>query len=518
MAYLEELLKKAKTESGSREPAELLQHEEGRKEDGSPEKILLDKYGDVKIYKQSGEPLPLYEIPSPRYEGDEKALVDAILDIAANTIDVNEALFQTQAQKRARYFHKVMEIIETTPELKVPVHAKEFYATAVVREMAGFGLIDPLIADDALEEIMVIATNAPVYVFHRKHQMMRSNIVFYDDKDVVDLIDRIARNIGRRIDTQSPLLDARLPDGTRVNATIRPVSLNGSTITLRKFRSDPLSIIDLVNNGTMNYEIAAFLWLITEGLGAFPANVLIGGGTASGKTTSLNCLASFIPTYERILSIEDVAEIKLPFQHWIRFEVRPPGVEGVGEIDSDTLLKNALRMRPDRIIVGEIRGNEADTLFTAMNTGHRGAMGTLHSNSAYETLVRLTSPPRSVPPIMLSALNFIVMQQRTYDRRKGLIRRITEIAEVIPAEQNSLPQIQVLYRWDAASDAIVSTGNPANYLRMLSKYTGLGKEAIEAELVQRQNVLKELNEKGMRSLGQVCEVTQNYAVKKSGKF
>lgn len=518
MAYLEDLLKKAKSENENRQPAELLQWEEKEEREEATEKILVDKYGDVKIFKERGEALLLYEIPSPRYEGDEKALVEAILDIAASTIDVNEALFQTQAQKRARYFHKVMEIIESTPELKVPVHSKEFYANAVVREMAGFGLVDPLIADDALEEIMVIATSAPVYVFHRKHQMMRSNIVFYDDKDVVDLIDRIARNIGRRIDVQSPLLDARLPDGTRVNATIRPVSLNGSTITLRKFRADPLSIVDLVNNGTMNYEIAAFLWLITEGMGALPANVLIGGGTASGKTSTLNCLASFIPTYERLISIEDTAELRLPFSHWVRFEVRPPGVEGVGEIDSDTLLKNALRMRPDRLIVGEIRGSEADTLFTAMNTGHRGAMGTLHSNNAYETLVRLTSPPMNVPPIMLSALNFIVMQQRTYDRRKGLIRRITEIAEVIPAEENKLPQVQVVYRWDAASDSIVATGNPISYLRTMSKFTGLGREAIDAELAQRQAVLRELNEKGVRSLSQACEVTQNYAVKKSGKF
>ncbi|OIO26392.1 hypothetical protein AUJ14_01710 [Candidatus Micrarchaeota archaeon CG1_02_55_22] len=522
MTYLEDLLKRAKSESAGKKRAEYTAVTETRETPTSQvkteEKMLIDQYGDVKIYKVRGDPLLLYEVPTPQYKGEEKALIDIILDISANTINVNEALFQTQAEKRARYFHKVMELIDTTPELKIPAHSKEFYANAVVREIVGFGLIDPLIADDALEEIMVIGVNKPTYIFHRKHQMMRTNITFYADKDITDLIDRIARNVGRHIDNQSPLLDARLPDGTRVNATIRPISLNGSTITLRKFRSDPMSIIDLINNNTLDYEAAAFLWMVVEGYGALPANMIIAGGTASGKTTTLNALIEFVPNFERIISIEDTAELQLPYDHWIRFEVRPPGLEGLGEITSDMLLKNALRMRPDRIVVGEIRAEEGYTLFSAMNTGHRGAMGTLHSNNAHETLIRLTNPPMQVPRIMLSALNFIVMQQRTYDRRKGLIRRVTEIAEMVPIEDDKLPEVQVLYKWDPVKDDLENTGTPSHYFQSLAQYTGQPLEAINNELKERARVLKELNEKGLRELDEICTVTQNYSLKKMGKF
>ncbi|MFH1257519.1 MAG: ATPase, T2SS/T4P/T4SS family, partial [Candidatus Micrarchaeota archaeon] len=241
-------------------------------------------------------------------------------------------------------------------------------------EMAGYGIIDPLIEDDMLEEIMIIGPGKPVYVFHRKYEMMKTNIVFYEDKDLLNLIDKMARTVGRRIDIQSPLLDARLPDGSRVNATIPPASINGATLTLRKFRKDPFTVIDLIKYGTMDFDIAAFLWVISDGFGALPANILVSGGTASGKTSTLNVLASFIPTDERIISIEDTAELALPLDHWIRMETRPASVENAGEISMDTLVKNSLRMRPDRIVVGEIRGQEGFTLFTAMNTGHRGAV------------------------------------------------------------------------------------------------------------------------------------------------
>lgn len=521
MPYLEELLKKAKSEVEApavsfTQPGE--QRQEGA-EQLPEDKVLVDSYGEVKVFKKRGEPLLLYEVPAPRYRGEEKALIDTILDLAARTIRVDEALFQTSAEKRARYVHEVTELIDATPELKIPSHAKEFYAKSVVREMMGFGLIDSLIADDKLEEVMVIGVERPVYVFHRKYEMMKTNVVFYSDKDVVDLIDKIARNIGRRIDISSPLLDARLPDGTRINATIPPASLNGSTITVRKFKADPLSIVDLVNNGTLNYEVAAFLWTIVEGMGGIPANVIISGATASGKTTLLNILTSFVPNYERIVTIEDTSELALPFQHWIRLEARPPGLEGVGEITLDDLLKNSLRMRPDRIIVGEIRAAEGYTLFSAMNTGHSGSMGTLHANSAKETMIRLTNPPMNVPVIMLNALNFVIMMQRTYDRRKGLIRRVSEIAEILPSDgDNSQPNINVIYKWNPASDSVESTSEPAFFLKMVSRYTGLGKNAILDEITGRQKLLSDLNERGLRDLKSVCDSTQEYAQKRQGKI
>ncbi len=1055
MAYLSDVLRRAKQES----PKMVAPVEEAVPQEelstASEDKTLVDSYGEVRIFKRKDEQLLYYEVPAPRYRGEEKQLVDAILELAANNINLNEALFQTKAQKRIKLFHDVTELLENTPELKLPANARKFYANAVVREMEGFGLIDPLVADDALEEIMVIGVNRPVYVFHRKYDMMKTNIMFYDDKDIRDLIDRIARTIGRRIDIQTPLMDARLPDGTRVNATIPPISLDGSTLTLRKFREDPLSILDLIANNTLNTHVAAFLWLAVDGLGAYPANTLIAGGTASGKcmtgdtpvvladgsvknikdvvegafastktftdndgwdfafgdgtsvlsldqhtlklgpariekvwrhktpaklvrvktrtgreitvtpehpfftlqgdqivkhradelapknriavpkeypltcspgtnpvdllpklysqdlyivnentvmaqacqaiktklnckstkelaaalgvrertlrswiehsiaiplakfidvlnlsktkftgedlllksktsgetltisryltpelmrlagliiadghldrkyvefhnqrkelledavqlfktqmgieaeiqnypgqtvprvrayssaatrvlhklfgvpigvksgsirlpefvftlsnefiaellsgmydcdshfaiqnscgqsqasaeystksgmfagqlpflllrfgvlshqiksrfghhrvifygrknfikfaqavnlrnenkkavlqsvqgagnefdqidlypgmgsaflrarnesgltqaevarrtglsrriiglyennqraptrgslqklvstlrlsplqkfveghvffdeitevvilenhgeqfvydftiennhtfvagsngglvahnTTTLNAISSFVPNHERLVSIEDTSEIRLPFEHWIRFEARPPGIEGSGEVDMNTLLKNALRMRPDRIIVGEIRGEEGYTLFNAMNTGHKGSLGTVHSNSARETLVRLASPPMNVPSIMLSALNFVVMQQRTYDRRKGLIRRVTEVAE-IQATENSEPSIQLLFQWNAAKDALVSTETPPAFFRTLSDFSGLSKNAILEEWQARTDFLTELAAKGVREINETTQAFNSYA-------
>jgi flagellar protein FlaI len=256
-----------------------------------------------------------------------------------------------------------------------------------MREMIGYGILDTLLKDDKLEEIMVIGPDRPVFIFHRDYEMMTTNIVFGNDAEIYAIIDRIAREVGRRVDIQNPLLDARLPDGSRVNATIRPVSLEGSTLTIRKFREEPFTVVDLISKSTVSVELAAYLWMAVDGLGAKPANILVSGGTGSGKTTTLNVLASFVPASERIITIEDTAELKLPVEHWIRFETRPPSIEGTGEITMDTLVKNSLRMRPDRIIVGEVRHAEAFTLLTAINTGHDGCMGTVHANSASETQI-----------------------------------------------------------------------------------------------------------------------------------
>ena len=504
MGYFEALTKKAK-EKGGAVPAVQARKPE---DEGGKKRVLVDSYGEVKIYKDPSEPILLYEIPSPHYKGGEKTLIDSLVQIAIGVMPPDVASLSDE-EKRRKYYNKVLEIIEKTPELNVPVHAKDFYASAVVREMAGYSLIDPLVADDRLEEIMIIGPGKPVYIFHRKYEMMKTNVVFYEDEDIRNLIERIGRTVGRRIDTQVPLIDARLPDGTRVNATIPPSSIDGSTLTLRKFRHDPLSIIDLINFNTLDVETAALLWIATDGLGAYPANVLVSGGTASGKTTSLNVLCSFVPNSERIVTIEDTAELDLPLEHWIRLEVRPPSLEGTGEITMNDLVKNSIRMRPDRIIVGEIRGDEGYTMFNAMNTGHRGVMGTVHANSAQETLVRLASPPISVPNIMISSLNMILMQHRIHDRRLGTLRRITEIAEVVATDPNK-PEIQVIYSWDPVKDKLFPTGLQSFFVDSLKRYTGLDDAGIQRELDERKAVLRKLAQSGIRDMAEVCKVTQSY--------
>jgi flagellar protein FlaI len=473
------------------------------------DKVLLAEYGLCKIYKLPKKEVLLYTVPVPRSAGPERTLIDTIKEAATRLITVTPEEIRDPDERRAFYKKRILEIVNSTPELGIPPTKMDFYANSVVREMIGYGPLDLLLADDSLEEIMITGPNKPVYVFHRDYEMMKTNIEFSRDSDILAIIDRIARDVGRRIDVKIPILDARLPDGSRVNATIPPISLEGSTLTIRKFRENPFTIVDLINFGTLDTDLAAFLWVCVEGLGAKPANIMVSGGTSSGKTTTLNTLAAFVPPNERIISIEDTAELKLPVEHWIRFETRPPGIEGTGEVNMDVLVKNSLRMRPDRILVGEIRHAEAFTLFTAMNTGHDGCMGTIHSNSAEETIVRLINPPMDVPTMMISALDMIVVEKRIHDRRKGSIRRITEVAEVAGVMEKE-PQTIVLYEWDPATDTIRSTGVPSRVLQEISRYTGLSNSEIQAEIEKRKAFIEDLVNKEIHDLAEVCEAFNGY--------
>jgi len=511
MGYLRDLIEEVRREQESlqKQKKEEKTEEKAQKDvlDGK-QKILVDEYGNVKIYRVVGEPLLVYTVPVPRPTGAERRIINLLKEATTRLVSISTSQFRDPEARRNFYRQKVLEIIDTVPELGIPRQRREFYADAVVREIVGYGLIDPLVSDDNLEEIMVIGPEKPVYVFHRKYGMMKTNVVFYSDQEIRDLIDKIAREVGRHIDAQNPLLDARLPDGSRVNATIPPASVDGSTVTIRKFRKNPYTILDLIHFGTLDYDVAAFLWLAVDGFGARPANILIAGGTGSGKTTTLNVLATFIPANERIITIEDTAELNLPLEHWVRLEARPPGMEGTGEITMDILVKNALRMRPDRIIVGEVRHSEAYTLFTAMNTGHDGCMGTIHSNSAEETMVRITSPPMNVPEIMATALDFIIVQHRIHDRRKGTIRRVTEIAEV--RTENNKPHVVDVFVWDAREDKIVPVVEDIAYLHQLSEFTGLSVEDLREEIRRRKVFLKRLEEEGKKTMHDIKRAVQSY--------
>jgi flagellar protein FlaI len=249
--------------------------------------------------------------------------------------------------------------------------------------------------------------------------------------------------------------------------------------------------------------------MCVEGLNTKPANILIAGGTGSGKTTLLNVMAALIPDRERIITIEDTAEINIPTSHWIRLEARPPGIEGTGELKLDILTKNSLRMRPDRILVGEIRHEEAFTLFTAINTGHDGCLGTVHANSPQETIVRVTSPPMSVPEIMLSGLDLIIVEHRYYDRRKGTIRRVSEIAEIYGALEGKA-RTQTIYQRDPARDVIEKTIIESQYLKNLQNFTGLSREQVFAELQIRQQFLEKLVEKNVREIKQVSKEAKSF--------
>ena len=381
-------------------------------------------------------------------------------------------------------------------------------ARKLFQDLVGYGEIDPLIRDDNLEEIMVIGMNKPVFVYHREYGMMKTNILFKDADELMNLIDSIARQINRRIDQESPILDGHLLDGSRVNATIPPISADGPSMTIRKFKRDPLTIIDLINSKTISVEFAAFFWLCFDGLGVKSANAIISGGTSSGKTTTLNALSSFINPKERIITIEDTLELQIPHEHVIRMETRPPNVENKGELTMNDLVKNSLRQRPDRIIVGEVRGSEAITLFTALNTGHSG-FGTLHSNDARETITRLTNAPMSVPNIMISAIDFIIMQNRIYKPDGVSFRRISEVAEVSGIEEGVV-QLNKIFEWDPQSDTIKNVGIASKTLAEIAKVSGNSLNSLHEEIKNREIVLQHMVNQNIRSIRDVSTVLEMY--------
>lgn len=514
VGYLKDLIEQVKEPEKSETPAKEENENKKYVPQGEEEvladkkKILVDQYGEVKIYKVIGDPLYWYVVPVPRPTSGERKIINLLKEAATRLISLTTSQIRDLEAKKNVYRQKVLEIIDNVPDLGIPRTKREFYAEIVVREMIGYGLLDPLVSDEYLEEIMVIGPMKPVYVYHRKYGMCKTNVVFYEDQEIRNIIEKIARDVNRHIDAVHPLLDARLPDRSRVNATIPPASVDGSTITIRKFRKDPYTVVDLINFGTFDPRLAAFLWLAVDGMGAKPANILVAGGTGSGKTTTLNVLAAFIPAHERIITIEDTAELNLPLEHWVRLEARPPSIEGTGEISMDILVKNALRMRPDRIIVGEVRHSEAFTLFTAMNTGHDGSMGTIHANSAEETIVRIVSPPMSVPKVMATALDFIIVQNRIHDRRKGTIRRVVELAEVRDVDHE--PKVFTIFSWDAAKDEMVQVDENIVYITKLAEFTGLSVDELMDEWKRREDFIRRLMESGKRDMHSVKKAVQEY--------
>ena len=306
-------------------------------------------------------------------------------------------------------------------------------AAEIYDSIRGLGPLEKLLADDSISEIMV---NGAKQVFiERKGKLLQSDVTFYDNEQLLNVIDRIVSPLGRHIDEANPMVDARLADGSRVNAVIAPLSLKGPLLTIRKFSSTPLTVENLIDYGSLTFKMAAFLEACVKGR----LNIVVSGGTGSGKTTLLNVLSAYIPYDERIVTIEDAAEIQLQQRHVLTLEARPANLEGTGQITIRDLVRNALRMRPDRIIVGEVRGGEALDMLQAMNTGHDGSLTTGHANSTRDMLARLETmvlmagmnlPVSAIRQQIASAIDIIVQQSRMRDGS----RKIIGISEVTGME------------------------------------------------------------------------------------
>ncbi|MBU0761271.1 MAG: Flp pilus assembly complex ATPase component TadA [Nanoarchaeota archaeon] len=418
--------------------------------------------------------------------------------ISATTVSMKELTDPSLFSKiKKRFMDDARKLLkEKLPHTEKDV--EDFLVGTLMQEMLGLGQIEFLIADPNLEEIVIPSAKEPIRVFYKKYGWLLTNITVEKEEKIINYSNIIARRVGKQITVLSPLLDAHLVTGDRVNAVLYPVNTKGNTITIRKFARDPFTIVDMVNNKTCNLEIAALLWLAIE----YEMNVLISGGTGSGKTSFLNACMPFIPPNQRIISIEDTRELMLPdFLYWTPLVTRTPNPEGKGEVSMLDLLVNSLRMRPDRIVLGEMRKEkEAMVLFEAMHTGH-SVYSTVHADSAPETISRLINPPLNVPPNLLKAINLNVVMFR--DRRRGR-RRILQLAEV--EAERSGAKANILYRLIADRDEIVRHSESSRFFEDISRNTGMSQTEIQEDLKAKQNILTWLIKNNVRSLEEIGKV------------
>ncbi|ANP45326.1 CpaF family protein [Candidatus Viadribacter manganicus] len=384
-------------------------------------------------------PTPRTPDPSenPEYRSEAYYRVKStIFNALIETIDLTQ-LAQLDPESARDEIRDIVAEIISIKNVVMSIAEQEALLDDICNDVLGYGPLEPLLARDDIADVMVNGAGAVFIEVGGK--ISKTGIRFRDNGQLMNICQRIVSQVGRRVDESSPICDARLPDGSRVNVIVPPLAIDGPTLTIRKFKKDKLKLSNLVEFGSISPAGAKILQII----GACRCNVLISGGTGSGKTTLLNTLTAFIDPTERVITCEDAAELQLQQPHVVRLETRPPNLEGSGQVTMRDLVKNCLRMRPERIIVGEVRGSEAFDLLQAMNTGHDGSMGTLHANTPREALSRLESmitmggfslPAKTIREIIVAAVDVVIQAQRLRDGS----RRITQITEVLGLEGDTI--------------------------------------------------------------------------------
>jgi len=446
-----------------------------------------------------------YEVIEPTLLKEELQYLDEIKALLMEELNVSVRDLETR-EKAVEYLKsKVAEVIKDY-KLKIPKENVEKLMHFIVRDFIGYGKIDALMRDHMIEDISADGVNIPIYVWHREYESLPTNIVFKGADELNNFIIRLAFLSGKQISLASPLLDASLPDGSRIQLTYgSEITRRGSTFTVRRFRVDPLTISDMLAFKTLSSDMAAYFWYAIENR----ASVLVGGGVATGKTTMLNCLSMFIKPELKIVSVEDTAELNLPHENWIPSVVRGGTEEKkAGAINLFDLLKAAVRQRPDYIIVGEVRGQEAYTLFQAMATGHLG-MCTVHAESVDSAIHRLESEPMNIPRSLITMIDAVLIQGRTEVGGRPARRAlsVTEIVGLDPRTKDILTN--QVYKWDARSDSFSCSGRSYVLQRAMEK-TGLGEQEVQAELQRRKMVLEWMVKNKIRRYTDVAGLIREY--------
>jgi flagellar protein FlaI len=448
-----------------------------------------------------------YEIIEPTLQREEEKQLKELKSFLMQEVDVNLDEIETK-EKAENYLKEKTKGIIKKYRMKIAPEAVDKLVYYVVRDFLGYGRIDPLMKDHLIEDISADGVNIPLYVWHRMYESIPTNIIFKEESELDSFVVRMAYLSGKNVSIASPMLDASLPDGSRIQLTYgNEVTRRGSTFTIRRFRIDPLTISDLIAFNTISSEMAAYLWYIIENR----ASVLVAGGVASGKTTMLNCLSMFIKPEMKVVSVEETQELNLPHENWIPSVVRLGfGYEDKrsGTITLFDLLKAAVRQRPDYIIVGEVRGDEAYTLFQAIATGHLG-MCTIHAESVEAAINRLESEPMNIPKPLIAMTSVIMIMTRTeIDGRPA--RRVGATAEVVELnpEKNNILTKEV-FSWNPKFDKFSPLGNSVLIERHIHKM-GISLEDVKRELNRRQLVLNWATREGIRRYTDVANIIREY--------
>ena len=484
-----------------------------RQPTASVKETVLDSYKymsknipiEITVKTNKQDFVPIYVVSISQISRTTELILEKIRQQLVNEVSLGivEITDLKKAEEIEEKFKRTISILINKYFPDMEDSTKSFLITYLIQKSLGLGNLEIMMDDDLLEEIVINSSSEPVWVYHKKHGWLKTNLVVPDEDRIRHYATMIGRKVGRQISILSPLLDAHLSEGDRVNATLFPISTHGNTITFRKFSRSPFTITHFLRSNTMSYEAASLIWLSMQ----YELSAIIAGGTASGKTSALNVLASFFPPNQRIISIEDTRELRLPkFLHWVPMSTRIANAEGRGEVSMGNLLVNSLRMRPDRILVGEVRRKtEAETLFEAIHTGH-SVYATFHANSSEEVIERLTNPPIDVPKIMLPAISLIIMQFR--NRRTGT-RRTFQLAEILP---NS--EANILMQYHPKEDKLHRVSESKALMDTLKLFTGFTDAEIAGDLAEKQRVLQYLVTNGIDTVDSVGRIIAEYYTNK----
>ena len=462
-------------------------------------------FGYVGIQVDDVNGKKLYNVIEPTMTEEEADILRSIKEAIIINVGVPLKVLKDDALM-GEYLDTMIRKVLKKFKKRVPKESEDKLRYYLIRDFLGYGKIELLFHDPNIEDISCNGVNTPLYIWHRVYESLPTNIIFPTDDELNFVVTRLVYKTGNQISIANPILEGTLPEGFRVHVTLNEVSKRGDTFTIRKFRTTPFTVVDLIQLGTISPRIAAYSWILVEYL----RSMMVCGAVASGKTALLNGISMFIKPEMKVVTIEEVRELRL-HENWIPLTTRPSYQPGIQEVDLFALLKSALRQRPDYIIVGEVRGEEAYTLFQSIAVGH-GGLCSIHADSEDSVIKRLLTKPMDIPPMMLPLMNCLI-QIRRVALNDHVVRRVESITEIVGMNQKTQePILETRFKWNAETDAFMynKPKNKKSVFNLISQINQIPIENLHLELDRRETILKWMVDVGVKDYDEVANIIRNY--------